>query len=329
MSASLPFGREKIQDATSSTVLKSTLIHLLLPIADTIRHLFAGDLSYGLKKCAQALPVLLNLRGQLGYVRLIEEPYALPLTKRYPRLAYKWLGRSLSLDFSARKRLRIGISHYLYLRDRIPEHLLGRLFEQPKVLWEEVIGIRRFCVSFAFPQPDDQEGDLSLSFEMDGQLVCTTSFVFCNGALLGLAAGPVMFVARMQGGSGRFESVREATQTCLDIVPADLLMAALGGMASAFGIKAMVGVQTRNQVSRRLKIGAPPFFDYDGFWSSYGSSVTDDGLHLMTLPFPEKPLDRIRSKHRSRTRRKREFRGRVAESVKQGCWRCVCPTLAH
>jgi uncharacterized protein VirK/YbjX len=305
-------------------VLKSTLVHLLLPMADAFRHVFAGDVAYGLKKCAQALPILFNLRGQIGYVRLIREPHALPLSTRYPRLAYKWLGKSLSLGFSARTRLRIGLSHYLYLRDRAPQHLLGRLFESPKLLWEEVIDTRRFRVVLSFPRPDDQEGDLALSLEMDGLPVCTTSFVFCQGSLLGLDAGMVIFVARMQGG-GRFDQVREATQTCMDIAPADLLMAALGGLAAAFGVRTLVGVRTIDQVSRVLKVGAPPFFDYDGFWASYGSTRTADGLHLMALPYPEKALDLIRSKHRGRTRRKREFRSRLAAAVKQCCRSCVCP----
>jgi uncharacterized protein VirK/YbjX len=309
-------------------VLKSALVHLLLPMVDAFRHVFAGDVVYGLKKCAQALPILLNLRGQVGYVRLIKEPHALPLTTGYPRLAYKWLGKSLSLGFSARTRLRIGRSHYLYLRERTPQPVLGRLFEQPKLLWEEVIDSRCFRVVLSFPRPDDQEGDLALSLEMDGLPMCTTSFVFCHGALLGLEAGTVIFVARMQGGGGRFERVREATQTCLDIAPADLLMAALGGLASAFSIRMLVGVQTIHQVSRVLKVGAPPFFDYDGFWTSYGSMRTADGLHLMTLPYPEKLLGRIRSKHRGRTRRKREFRSRLAASVMQSCWRGVCPPRA-
>jgi uncharacterized protein VirK/YbjX len=305
-------------------VLKSTLVHLLLPMVDAFRHVFAGDMSYGLKKCAQALPVLLNLRAQLGYVRLIREPHALPLSTRYPRLAYKWLGKSLSLGFSASTRLRIGLSHYQFLRDHTPQYLLGRLFDQPKPLWEEVVDVHHFRIVLSFPQPDDQEGDLALSFEMDGLSVCMTSFVFCQGSLLGLDAGTVIFVARMQGGAGRFEQVRVATQTCMDIVPADLLMAALGGLAQAFGVHRLVGVQTVHQVSRVLEVGAPPFFDYDGFWSSYGSTRSADGLHLMTLPYPEKPIDQIRSKHRGRTRRKREFKGRLAETVLQNCHRCIC-----
>jgi uncharacterized protein len=305
-------------------VLKNTLVNLLLPMADAFRHVFAGELSYGLKKCAQALPVLLNLRGQLGYVRLIREPHAQPLSARYPRLAYKWLGRSLSLGFSARTRLRIGLSHYQYLRDHTPPQLLGRLFDEPRLLWEEAVDAHHFRIVLSFPRPDDQEGDLALSFEMDGLPVCMTSFVFCEGGLLGLDAGTVMFVARMQGGAGRFEQVRVATQTCMDIVPADLLMAALSSLAQAFGVQRMVGVQTIHQVSRELKVGAPPFFDYDGFWSSYGSRRSADGLHLMALPYPEKPIDHIRSKHRGRTRRKREFKGRLAATVLQTCRRCIC-----
>jgi uncharacterized protein len=307
-----------------SVVLKSTLVQLLLPMVDAFRHVFAGDMAYGLKKCAQALPVLLNIPGQLVYVRLIREPHALPLSTRYPRLAYKWLGKSLSLDFSARTRLRIGLSHYQYLRDRTPPHLLGRLFDQPKVLWEEVVDAHCFRIVLSFPRPDDQEGDLALSFEMDGLPVCMTSFVFCQGSLLGLDAGPVIFVARMQGGAGRFEQVRVATQTCMAIVPADLLMGALGGLAEAFGVQRLVGVQTLHQVSRVLKVGAPPFFDYDGFWSSYGSTRSADGLHLMPLPYPEKPIDQIRCKHRSRTRRKREFKCRLAATVLQNCRQCIC-----
>jgi uncharacterized protein VirK/YbjX len=304
-------------------LLKGTLIHLLLPAVDAFRHVFAGDAAYGLKKCLQALPVLLNLRGQVGYVRLIHEPHTLPLSTQYPRLAYKWLGHSFSLGFSARTRLRVSVSHYSYLREALPVHFLGRLFERPVTLWGAELAVHRFSVLLTFPRPDDQEGDLALTLKIDGLPLCTTSFVFCDGKLVGADAAHVMLVARMQGGVGRFERVRQATQICHDVAPADLLMAALAGVATAFGVEMLVGVSTHDQVSLSLEQGAPPFFDYDGFWSSYGSSVSACGLHHIVLPYPEKPLESIRSKHRGRTRRKREFRARVAEGVAQTCRRWV------
>jgi uncharacterized protein len=300
-------------------MLTGWLAHWLLPLVDAARHVFAADTAYGLRKCVQALPILLNLRGQARYARLIREPHTLPLTTRYPRLAYKWLGHSLSRRFSARTRLRVCVSHYVFLQATTPVHFLGRLFEQPLPLWDSQIEAHQFCVMMGFPRPDDQEGDVSLTFEMDGLPLCTASFVFCDGALVGGGPDPVMLVARMQGGSGCFDRVKEATRICHDIAPADILMAALSGIAAAFGIAVMLGVSTRDQVSRHLKEGVSRFFDYDRFWLSYGAVASAGGLHRIVLPYPEKRMDDVRSKHRSRTRRKREFKGRLAASVTGIC----------
>lgn len=287
--------------------------------SSVVRHLFADGLQDGIEKCWQALPILWNLREHRKYARVLRQPHVQPLKTAYPRLAYKYLGHSLSMRFTTRKRLKILREHYEYLAPRVRPDFLKNLFDSRPTVWQEEREGHRFDIKLSFPHPDDQEGDFALSFERDDVALYQTSFVICSGDSIGAHAPSVIFIARMQGGGERYGLIRAATHACVDVSPADMLMSALEGLSTALGIRMLVGVDAKSQVSKSAVDKPRGFFDYDGFWRAYGGDRTPTGVYAIRLPFPEKPIELVKAKHRGRTARKRVFKNEIAECVRQHC----------
>lgn len=285
--------------------------------ASVVRHLFVDGVRDGIEKCWQALPILWNLREHRKYARVLCQPHVLPLKAAYPRLAYKYLGRSLSMRFTTRTRLKILREHYEYLGPRVRPDFLKSLFDSCPAVWHEEREGHCFDIKLSFPHPHDQEGDFALSFERDSVPLYQTSFSICSGDSVGARSPSVIFIARMQGGGERYGLIRAATQACMDVSPADMLMSALEGLSAALGIRMLVGVDAKSQVSKSDENKPQAFFDYDGFWRSYGGERTSNGVYAMRLPFPEKPIELIKAKHRGRTARKRVFKSEIAEQVHQ------------
>lgn len=89
-------------------------------------------------------------------------------------------------------------------------------------------------------------------------------------------------------------------------------MAALQGIALACNIKAIVGVSNQEQLSNT---DTNNFFNYDLFWHSFGADQTKENLFILPIPFPEKPIELIKSNHRRRTVHKRQYKNQLRQDV--------------
>jgi len=176
----------------------------------------------------------------------------------------------------------------------------------------------RISVRLGLSRPEDREGELSLNFEVNGELVTILSFTIVPGCIVQSEAREVVLVSRVQGVRGAFEKIQRATRAMADIVPARILFAALVGFAEAFGIKAVAGI---NATMR------PEFYypgeaghiqqAYDEFFAELGATRGPAGFYLGPLPLPEKPMTAIKLGHKIRTKRKRLFRLEISQRTCQ------------
>jgi len=292
-------------------------------LARVIRTALGADLRTSLRTLGRAVPICFNPAGHFRLTRLLTGPKLIGLLQRHPRLNYRYLATYLSHDFPRRTRLEIQLNHYGFLAARVRQDFFVRIYDRGFLLWSDRRGADHFSIALSFPVVGDHEGDLALVFRSEAIPIYRMSFSIVPGRCVGCSAEQTLFVGCIQGRGGAFPSIRHATRTCLDIMPAALLLAAVQGIALALGIGLIVGVG-RDQAVSRLHVQRPEsFFNLDEFWRSFGAEAVRDDLFLLRVPFPEKPMQLVARGHRRRTLGKRRYKRKLVQQVRE-CFRETC-----
>jgi uncharacterized protein VirK/YbjX len=181
----------------------------------------------------------------------------------------------------------------------------------------------RFSITIIGPCPH-REGDLRLVMKMDEKPIykisfsiipCRTAEEICKANDCELSKN-LIYVGQVQGYAGAFDLIREATKICHETAPPDMLMAALAGMASALDIQVIAGVGFENNLSTPNISTSHATFDYNDFWGRYHGIKSEQGHHIIGLPFFEKEISLVKAKHRKRTLTKRGFKQQINERAK-------------
>ena len=265
--------------------------------------------------CYRLSFVLLSLPEQLTLVRLFTAPDKRALLRKRPRIVFKYLHRYLFTSARRAERLAALTNHYKYLTRRTTPHFFEKLVNEKPCMWRQDSDQTRIEICLTFPYPADQEGDLGLQLVMNGKRLQIISFSIIPGSLIGEPDEQILFVGRVQGLVAS-EKIRHATKCCRDITPCALLMAALDGVTKAFGIRTIVGVGSKEQLSTtHVDTGDRLHFDYDQFWASLHAEKTATDFYRLASPMVHKALESVPSNHRKRTRLKREFKTQVSDAV--------------
>lgn len=227
----------------------------------------------------------------------------------------------LSSNFSPEERLSLLQAHDRFVRTRLGADLFARLVAKPIVLWAQEMDGTSCAISLAGPCPH-REGGLSLVFTADDVPLYKSAFSFVNSSTLGfpqtmlaLPNTPLIYVGQVQGFPGQYEAIRAVSKKCHDVTPADMLMAALLGLAAAFDVSFLAAVKSENCLSRERMQQKAGSFDYAAFWQGHWGALEGPGHYLLPLPLQEKPLSEIKSNHRGRTLAKRTFKRDIAQQA--------------
>ncbi len=285
----------------------------LTQLTDHVRHMFNQP---GLSSVKHHIR---NLHGLLTYDELRQMkalPTRLPLAKlleQQPRFFYKYLSNYTAAGLSRRKRLTALLHHYKFLGERIKMHMFQALAGQVTI-WQEQHGDDLLSISLSYPLFGFFEGELSLNFSINSTILQMVVFVITPGSLVHLADAPVMLVGQVQGTLNP-ALIKHATKLLHDITPANLLVNAAYGLASAWSIGQVVGVGTRQQLSVRTRTSG--HFDYDAFWQQFHGERTTHDFFVLNVAEPEKPIEEVKAKYRARTLRKRLYKQTVRMAVEQ------------
>jgi len=134
-----------------------------------------------------------------------------------------------------------------------------------------------------------------------------------------------MYVARVQGKGRRLDRIRQATKDCQDVSPPAILLAAAEGIAQALDLDLMVGIGAGIQVAPRRSQSDNLVKAYDEFWEAAGGLPVARQMYRLAVPSQEKSILEVKREHRSRTLRKRRFKGAIKERVREAFRRAVLP----
>jgi len=279
----------------------------------------------------RALPLALHFRGHRRLIATLNAGRVAPLSQIHPKIKYKYLrGNYLSKSLSVRHSQEILRYHYLCLSSKISPDFFRRLLDEFPVIWESTVGENSYKIRLAFQRNLDRpyrivdhEGDLLLLFEAND----ITLYVMCATITPGELArtcwntansNRAMFIGKIQGVKGTHEAMRAATKAMSDVAPPRMLLCAVEAMSRIFQIDTIVGVSNREQLSKNnADYESSIHFDYDTFWTSIGAHETDRNAFFLDSSLPEKPIELVQQKHRSRTLAKRRFRKGIVEAIQE------------
>lgn len=163
----------------------------------------------------------------------------------------------------------------------------------------------------------DREGEITLTFLFNGEMLAMLSFsfiIYCNKK--------VAFIAGLQGpkkGTGT-KPIREATKACHGLFPKRVLYESLCLIIEYFDIKHVFAVSEDSHVykeSRYLKHKKHSFVaSYSEFWKSINGNKSGD-MYMLPIKTERKEIDSIVSKKRSEYRNRYRFLDTLTEMIRQ------------
>jgi len=233
---------------------------------------------------------------------------------------FRYLHPYLSTSFCIDSRAAILANHYNFINDNMAKNFMNNVLEGPIVLWEERRGADLFTISLVFSYYYN-EGDLALIFQLNHTRLFNITFSIVPAGIIKIPAAQVLFIGCIHGKSC-FDLIKYATKALNDISPATMLLTAARGIATALQIEYIAGISCKDQIATAW---APISFCYDEFWISNGAEKINEGLFLLPSMLKDKPLGLIKINHRSRTKRKRQFKynllTQVSRNFEQKCMR--------
>lgn len=256
-----------------------------------------------------------GISAHFKIVRLFKDPVLAETLHDNPRLAFKYLaGNYLVRDLPITIRATCFLFHYERLRSILPVWLLRQalLSEIPLVeLCQKDLG---FAITMSLSRAGDTEGELSLNLVMNGQVVYTMGFSIVPGWVAQASAREILLITRLQSTKGLHQELSQASRALCHVSPIVLLMAALQGVAGAFGIDTMACVSGARQISYDEKFAEIFQRSYDDFFEQRGISPNSGGFFVTPFPLKEKSINDLNREHKIRAVKRRAFRQKIQQA---------------
>jgi uncharacterized protein len=257
-----------------------------------------------------------NLPQQFEILRLFRRPAFTNVLRANRLLPLKYLTRDyLVRGLPVPDRAACLAHHYQRMTEAFPPDILQRILDNHVTLLEKKENDHHASVRLALARTAVREGELALTLEVDGTTVYVLQFTIVPGYIANSQAAEVLLVSRLQGIKGCYPQVSFATKVFCEVAPPALLLAALHGIADACSITEMAGISGESQFSYTADAVDSFRAAYDNVWLELGATKITANFFACSIPPPEKSLDGIKNGHKSRTRKKREFKRRIAQEA--------------
>ena len=161
----------------------------------------------------------------------------------------------------------------------------------------------------------DREGELSLDLRVDGKVIFNLSFTIVPGWVAKSEAAEILLITRLQGTKGALPQIKLAQEAFHEFFPGKLLLAALQGVAAAFGIWELAAVCAANQKSYEKQYAAIFKRGYDDLFAEVGMVKSAAGLYSSPAPIKGRPLKLLKVRNRSRAKK----RWAIRQQIRSAC----------
>ena len=163
--------------------------------------------------------------------------------------------------------------------------------------------------------PQFRDGEMELQFRAESKVIYTMGFTLVPGHFFFKGSQEALLITRVQGSVGYLDFFSSAKKDLMDVAVNQLLFSAIRGLSAYMGIQAIYGVSTKYQsyyVEDRFERFNK---NYNLFWEALQGSKCSDSFYQMPIPYVDKDILKISQHHRSRVRKKREFKNSIIKSV--------------
>ena len=260
-------------------------------------------------KCLLTPHLIMRARGaitseNLSPLRTSSTLHFLRITKR--NISFK--------NHSGRLREKIYSHHYSYIEKAFDKGCIDLCCKEGAILWRSET-IPDLVIILKQGNQDFRDGEMELQLKQGSLILYYMGFTlapknsFCKKNEDGL------MITRVQGSSEYLGVFKDIKDSLFDVAANHLLFAAIRGLAAYLGVNNIFGVGTKMQsyyVPERFER-----FDscYSQFWESLMASKIVENFYQIPVPYVDKDIQLVAQHHRSRTRKKREFKKSVVDCV--------------
>lgn len=232
---------------------------------------------------------------------------------------------------SARQRVQCVLSHYRFEETTFDAAYKAAVYADGGLtLWQHSVGEHAFLIRLEMASRMNAEGDLTIALIADGKVLHRLSYSWIDGALVGVPAPLVPFVARNQGRWTDSGEAFDAFEACFpNNSPSFFCFAAMQAVAQAVGMEQVLAVKAASHIAYDPQEVKHFENAYDGFWKVLGGVELPGNAWLVALPFYQKPLADMPSKHRKRAAQRRDNWRAIGDSTRATLQRHLLHARSH
>ena len=160
-----------------------------------------------------------------------------------------------------------------------------------------------------------RDGEIELQFKDASKVIYYLGFTLVPNNALFKGSNSGVFLTRVQGSTGYLDFLKSNKTDLMDVGVNHLLFAAMRGLSAYMGFEAIFGVSTKFQ-SYYTESRFDRFNNtYDNFWESLQGNKSSEACYQLPVPYIDKDILRISQHHRSRVRRKHQFKDSIINSI--------------
>jgi len=232
---------------------------------------------------------------------------------------------------SPRQRVDCVLSHYRFEETTFDAAYKAAVYANGGLsLWRQTVGEHDFLIRLEMASRTNAEGDLTIALVADGKVLHRLSYSWVEGRIAGVLSPLVPFVARNQGRWTDSGAAFEAFETCFpNNSPSFFCFAAMQGVAQAVGMDQVLAVKCGAHIAYDPQEAKHFENAYDSFWRILGGIELPGDTWLVALPFYQKPLADMPSKHRKRAAQRRDNWRAIEGSTRATLQRHLLHARAH
>ena len=211
----------------------------------------------------------------------------------------------LSTKLNLAQRIRCFLTHYAFESRNYGRAYHDSVHQSPGglVLWHRIVDGTRYTITLRATDDARREGDLSVLCLVNDTRVCRLSFSYVDGGILGLRAGPTMFVTRSQ--TDRNPELQRFRDTFKQNSPPYFCLAAMCGIAMANGMGTILMIKHDAQIGYAERYAEGFRNSYSALWEAFGAQeLPGRHAYAMSIPLNLNPLSGMRHKGRAVVRRR-------------------------
>ncbi|MFL6717694.1 MAG: DUF535 family protein [Burkholderiaceae bacterium] len=185
-------------------------------------------------------------------------------------------------------------------------------------LWEAWQGGSHIAITLSLSPRCAPEGELSVCLMVNGTRLHCLSFNWIAGGTVGMGSQMLPFIGRNQGASAQAQQALASFNGCFpNNSPSFFCFSALQGLAQALGMTSVLGIKGEANICFE-RCAASSFINaYDRFWTSLEGKEIAEHAYLISLPFYQKPLSEVATKHRKRAAMRRAHWEGISASARK------------